>query len=216
MTEKKIPTAQQMKEYRDLRGSMTTEGDFEKVQAFENEYDIFTQVFTENGKMGVKDAAGDVIVPAQFDDVAYTYADPFRGCAVPVLRSGKMALVRPDGKGTLLTEFIYDSVQFQACFLFLVKDGKFGLATSGGHVVVPAEQDEVFLPMNDLVMFTKDGKNGFAMLGTDLITEAEYEAFEMTDTEYLQVVKDGVTGYIDADGHFTTDEDERFFNAAFD
>ena len=216
MTQKKKPTPEQIYEYRKQCKSAVTNEDLRNLEAFASEYDTFTYVYEEDGKMGVKDAAGDVIVPAQFDDVAYTYADPFRGCAVPVLRSGKMALVRPDGKGTLLTEFIYDSVQFQDCFLFLVKDDKFGLATSGGHVVVPAEQDEVFLPMNDLVMFTKDGKNGFAMLGTDLITEAEYEAFEMTDTEYLQVVKDGVTGYIDADGHFTTDEDERFFNAAFD
>ena len=45
---------------------------------------------------------------------------------------------------------------------------------------------------------------------------AEYEAYEMTETDYLQVIKDGETGYIDADGRFTTDEDERYFNAAFD
>ena len=103
MTEKKIPTAQQMKEYRDLRGSMTTESDFEKVQAFENEYDIFTQVFTENGKMGVKDALGEVLVPAEYDEIGCTFADYCRGFAVPVVRDGKMALVSPDGKGTLKT-----------------------------------------------------------------------------------------------------------------
>jgi hypothetical protein len=96
-----------------------------------------------------------------------------------------------------------------------VKEGKFGLATSGGYVVVPAEQDEVFYPINDLVVFTKDGKNGFAMLA-GLITEAEYDDYELMDSEYLKVFKDGMAGYIDANGNFTEDEDEMFFNAVCD
>lgn len=216
MTQKKKPTQEQIQEYRTMCKRAVTNEDLKAIEAFAQEYDTFTFVYEENGKMGVKDAAGYVLVPAQFEDIAYTYADSCRGFAVPAIRSGKMALVKPDGQGTLLSEFVYDSVQFQDGFFILVKDGKFGLATAGGHVVVPAEQDEVFLPMNDLVVFTKDGKNGFAMLGTDLITGAEYEAYEMTETDYLQVIKDGETGYIDADGRFTTDEDERYFNAAFD
>ena len=178
MTEKKIPTAQQMKEYRDLRGSMTTESDFEKVQAFENEYDIFTQVFTENGKM---------------------------------------ALVSPDGKGTLKTGFDYDHIVFDDCYYVLVKDGMKGLATGGGDVIIPAEMDEIYTPFNDLAAFTKDEKFGFAMIGYDLITEPVYESYDIVgESDYLQVVKDGVTGYIDESGEFTTDEDERFFHAACD
>ena len=70
--------------------------------------------------------------------------------------------------------------------------------------------------MNDLVVFTKDGKNGFAMLGTGLVTEAEYEDYELTDNDYLKVFKDGQAGYIDAEGKFTEDEDEMFFNADCD
>ena len=217
MTEKKIPTAQQMKEYRDLRGSMTTESDFEKVQAFENEYDIFTQVFTENGKMGVKDALGEVLVPAEYDEIGCTFADYCRGFAVPVVRDGKMALVSPDGKGTLKTGFDYDHIVFDDCYYVLVKDGKRGLATGGGDVIIPAEMDEIYTPFNDLAAFTKDKKFGFAMIGYDLITEPVYESYDIVgESDYLQVVKDGVTGYIDESGEFTTDEDERFFHAACD
>lgn len=215
MTQKKKPTLEQIQEFRRIYKTAVTSEDYDKVNAFTEEYDTFTCAFEENGMMGVKDAAGDVLVPAKFDDIAYTFADIFRGTAVAVVKAGKMALVKPDGQGTMLTDFVYDSIQFQDGFYFLVKEGKFGLATSGGYVVVPAEQDEVFYPLNDLVVFTKDGKNGFAML-TGLITEAEYDEYELMDSEYLKVFKDGMAGYIDASGNFTEDEDEMFFNAVCD
>lgn len=216
MTQKKRPTPEQILEYRRMCETAATSADYDKINAFTEEYDTFACVFEENGKKGVKDAAGEVLVPAQFDEVTYTFADIFRGTAIAVIKAGKMALVKPDGQGTMLTDFIYDSIPFQDGYYFLMKDGKFGLATSGGHVVLPAEQDEVFLPMNDLVVFTKDGKNGFAMLGTGLVTEAEYEDYELTDNDYLKVFKDGQAGYIDAEGKFTEDEDEMFFNADCD
>ena len=211
MTQKKKPTPEQIQEFRRIYKTAVTSEDYDKVNAFTDEYDTFTCAFEENGMMGVKDAAGDVLVPAKFDDIAYTFADIFRDTAVAVVKAGKMALVKPDGQGTMLTDFVYDSIQFQDGFYFLVKEGKFGLATSGGHVVVPAEQDEVFYPINDLAVFTKDGKNGFAMLA-GLITEAEYDDYELMDSEYLKVFKDGMAGYIDANGNFTEDEDEMFFN----
>ena len=45
------------------------------------------------------------------------------------------------------------------------------------------------------------------------MTEAVYDSHELGDDDYLEVVKDGVKGYIDAQGQFTTDEDERYFSA---
>ena len=217
MTEKKIPTTQQMKEYRQLRKTMTTAEEYEKVMAFEEEYDIFTQVFTEEGRKGVKDAAGEVLVPAEFDEVGCTFADFCRGFAIPVVKDGKMALVSPDGKGTLLTEPVYDHICFDDCFFVLVKDGKKGLATGGGEVIIPAEMDEVYTPFNSLTAYSKDGKFGFAMIGYGLMTDPVYESYDIeSGTEYLQVVKDGVSGYIDESGEFTTEEDERFFHASCD
>ena len=104
MTEKKIPTAQQMKEYRDLRGSMTTESDFEKVQAF------------ENGKMGVKDALGEVFVPAEYDEIGYD----------------------------LITEPVYESYDIvgESDYLQVVKDGVTGYIDESGEFTT--DEDERF------------------------------------------------------------------------
>lgn len=210
---KQIPTLTQMQEYRQMAKNMNSQADFDKVLAFEQEYDVFTKVYSEDGKFGVKDAIGEILVPAMFDEIGYTYADSCRGFAVPVIKDGKMALVSPDGKGTMLTDAIYDEIRFCDCSFILYKDGKQGLATGSGLVVVPAEMDEVFLPMNDLVVFTKDGKNGFAMSGTGLITEPEYDDFVIAENEYLMIFKNGQKGYIDEQGSFTTEEDMKFFHA---
>ena len=88
MTEKKIPTVTQMKEYRQMRKTMNSQADYDKVLNFEQEYDVFTKVYSENGKLGVKDAIGEVLVPALFDEIGYTYADSCRGFAVPVIKDG--------------------------------------------------------------------------------------------------------------------------------
>jgi hypothetical protein len=99
-----------------------------------------------NGRFGLKDACGEVLIPALFDDVLYTFADEYRNWVVPVLNDGKIAFVSPDGNGTLVTEFIYDSVNFLAGFYILISDDKQGIATINGQIVVPVEMDDLFEP----------------------------------------------------------------------
>lgn len=212
MQEKKTPSVEQVMEYRTWLSKLTDES-IAKITAFEQEYNVFTQAFEENGRYGVKDACGEVLVPALFDDIASTFKDECRKWAVPVVNGGKMALVAPDGKGTLRTPFEYDKIHFYECYYYLIKDDRMGLSSVGGHILVPAKMDKVYEPFNDLIVFAKDGKYGFSMLGSDVITEAIYDDYEVGDDEYLIVVKDGVRGYLDEEGHFTTESDDRFFYA---
>ena len=66
MTEKKIPTVEQLNDFRQQVKTAVTSSDYDKLNAFIEEYDLYTKVFEENGKMGVKDAAGQILVPAEF------------------------------------------------------------------------------------------------------------------------------------------------------
>lgn len=210
--EKKIPTPELLQEYRELLNSASTDADYEKAKAFEDEYETFAQIFEEDGKKGVKDIVGEIIVPALFDEIAYTFTEAFSWFAIPVVNDGKYGLVKPDGSGEMLEECIYDNIVLDDWFYFLLKDGKQGLCTATGKRIIPAEMDKVYHPFNDLVTFEKEGKEGYAMMNTGIITEAVYDSSDILDDEYLSVTYNGQSGYIDADGQFTTDEDEAFFN----
>ena len=213
MTDKKTPTMQQMADYRQMYKTAVLAADFDRIHGFESEYDVFTKVYEENGMMGVKDAAGEVLVPAMFDDIACTFTDCCRGFAIPVVKGAKLAFAAPDGKGTLVSDFEYDSVHFTDGFYILIKEGKQGLADGCGQVLIPATMDKVYVPFNSLVVYENEGKYGFAMLGYDVYTETEYDDYDVID-ENLEVIKDGVKGYIDFEGNFTQDEDEKFFNCS--
>ena len=217
MTEKKIPTVEQLNSFRQQVKTAVTSSDYDKLNAFIEEYDLYTKVFEENGKMGVKDAAGQILVPAEFDEVGYTFMDHFKPHAVPVLRDGKFALVAQDGKGTMLSGFEYDEIHYTSeCCYILIKDGKKGMALSSGTVVIPAQMDQVYTPFNGLASFEKDGKSGFSMVYEGITTEAIYDDCDIEGDTYLEVVKDGVKGFIDSNGAFTTEEDEAYFGTFCD
>jgi hypothetical protein len=173
------------------------------------------QVYEENGRFGVKDVCDNVLIPAQYDNISPTFIKKCSGGVIPVTNQGKMALVALDGKGTQLTSFEYDYIDYdEGCFQ-LLKGDSWGLASDKGQIYVPAEMDKAFYPPhNRLITFSKNGKYGFTMIEADVITEAIYDGYEMDEYQNLIVEKDGVKGYLDKEGHFTSDREKSFFNAA--
>ena len=217
MTEKKIPTSEQLNDFRHQVETASTGADCDRLNSFMEEYDIHTRIYEENGRKGVKDAAGEVLVPAEFDEVAYTFMDHCRPLAVPVIKDGRFALVAQDGKGTMISGFEYDEIHYTPeCCYILIKDGKKGMALSDGTIVIPVQMDQVYTPFNGLAAFEKNGKSGFSMVYEGITTEAVYDDSDMEGDTYLEVVKDGVKGFIDSNGAFTTDEDEAHFGAFCD
>ena len=191
MKEKKIPTREQLKEYRQLISSLDDCGKnlpelIDKIDAFSEEFDVFTKEYVEDGKCGVKDAAGDILVPALFDHVGCFFVDWARDRAVPVTKSGKMALATHDGKGTLLTDFAYDDIVFND-YYYLYKDGKKGIATPQGRIVIPAVMDKVDIPVKDIVTFMKNRKQGFAVISKGLIFGPEFDSCDLSEygVEYI-------------------------------
>lgn len=191
MKEKKIPTREQLKEYRQLISSLDDCGKnlpelIDKIDAFSEEFDVFTKEYVEDGKCGVKDAAGDILVPALFDHVGCFFVDWARDRAVPVTKSGKMALAAHDGKGTLLTDFAYDDIVFND-YYYLYKDGKKGIATPQGRIVIPAVMDKVDIPVKDIVTFIKNRKQGFAVISKGLIFGPEFDSCDLSEygVEYI-------------------------------
>ena len=73
------------------------------------------EVYEEDGKFGIKDHQGNVLVPAHYDFLRtpYVYVDDLRSLPVIAQRDGKMGLVMPDGKETIVAPFIYDDISLR-------------------------------------------------------------------------------------------------------
>ena len=72
-------------------------------------------MYEENGKFGIKAHQGNILVPAHYDFLRtpYVYVDDLRSLPVIAQRDGKMGLVMPDGKETVVLDFIYDDIELR-------------------------------------------------------------------------------------------------------
>ena len=70
-------------------------------------YEQYHEVFEEDGHFGIKDHQGNILVPAHYDFLRtpYVYVDDLRSLPVIAQRDGKMGLVMPDGKETVVLDF---------------------------------------------------------------------------------------------------------------
>ncbi len=179
------------------------------------EYDLFDRVFEEDGKKGVVDILGNVVVPPLYEDYAelYNYSilahKPIPACD----SNDKYALVTSDGKGTPLCAFEYDMLRFKfgggCLYQCWKRDGeKFlvGVIDREGNMIVPCEMDEIYGFCNNYAVVEKGNKVGAVTAGGFYI-EPLYDDFEESDG-FLTACKDGVWGYISAKGEFIDMADE--------
>ena len=183
MKTKEIPTPEQVLEFRSKTVDYDMMSEYEIMeilewrQSFEDKYDIMTKVFEENGKFGVKDLTGEIMIPAIYDSIEYTHDDWCRFYPVPASLNGKMALVASDGKGTPCTEFEYDLISHRCGFFFLEKDEKGGFADIDGHIYLQAVADAIYEPdpYCDIITYEIAGKTGYIALGARADSGALYD-----------------------------------------
>ena len=95
-----------------------------------SKYIRYHEVFEENGKFGIRDSEGTVIVPAEYDFLrtCYVYVDDLLTMPIIAQRDGKLGLVLPDGKNTVVAPFIYDDISLreEPPFFETMRNGKEG------------------------------------------------------------------------------------------
>ena len=200
---------------------------FEKEEKFkEMALDMRDIVFSVDGKYGLRRITGEVIVPALFDEIPERYNYVFEieetwgYCrCIPVVRNHKYALCKMDGKGTLVTDFVYDKIfryfGSRVNFFVVMRDGKKGVIYQNGDEAVPCEMDEVY-EMQDwdgIIPYKKDGKWG---LFYSVATEPIYDDIIIQSEWYAQVKKDDTWYYLDYEGNPVTDVKDAFFASYYD
>lgn len=184
---------------------------YTELHNLRKEYDLFDKVFEDNGKKGVVDIAGRVLVPAMYDGVSeiYPYCAGERRPVAVSDHSGKFALVKCDGTGVPLCNFEYDEVKVlwgSAAYYLCGKmnsDGKmlYGVIDSVGKELVPCEMDSVDPMLNGYSLLYADDKIGALSIDGKYI-KPQFDELENSDIDSLWGRKGDVSGFIDDNGEF--------------
>ena len=113
----KIILARSIANYCDTFDYMLTMINDKRRMAFyldriKSKYVRYHVVYEENGKYGMKDYEGNVIVKPEYDFLrtCYVYVDDLIMMPVIAEKEGKLGLILPDGINTVVADFIYDDI----------------------------------------------------------------------------------------------------------
>lgn len=187
----------------------------EEFYQIEENYDLFDKEFEEDGKIGLKEVTGRVIVPALYQGFPEVYSYTIKRNE-PVAALGpekKFALVTTDGYGTPLTPFEYDMIEckhhtsFYLCYK--MTDGKLtcGLLSKHGKVLVPCIMDTIWDIQNNIIIVDKDERYGLYTTSGLYIAPIYYEV-KVDAGGFLLVRRDNEWGYISTQGDFIHENDE--------
>jgi len=82
------------------------------LKRIKSKYIQYHEVFEQDGKFGIKDCKGNILVSPQYDFLrtCYTYVDDLVTMPIIAQKDGKMGLILPDQKDTVVADFIYDDI----------------------------------------------------------------------------------------------------------
>ena len=175
-------------------------------------YDWNDIVFEENGKKGLKDVKGQVVVPALYDDfsdLAPYYEYPKR---VIAYLNGKVALVKRNGEGTPITDFEFSQMERIPCSPFYAvwkeEDDAHFAVMYDGKVITPYEIEVYGDVVDGGVWLGANGKTGLLYyVGEIIYIKPQYDSIydEGVGGDFF-FVKDGVAGRLTLDGRFIPNE----------
>lgn len=99
-------------------------------------YEQYHEVFEQDGRFGIKNHHGKVLLSAAYDFLRtpYVYVDDLRTLPVIAQKDGKMGLVLPDGHDTVVAEFVYDDIALrdEPPYFEATKGGQYGVIDANG------------------------------------------------------------------------------------
>ncbi|MCI5814206.1 MAG: hypothetical protein SO011_03065 [Prevotella sp.] len=85
------------------------------LNRIKSKYIQYHQVFEENGKYGILDHKGEILVHPLYDFLRtpYVYVDDLSMMPIIAQKDGKMGLILPDRNDTVVADFIYDDISLR-------------------------------------------------------------------------------------------------------
>jgi hypothetical protein len=168
-------------------------------------YDWYDEKFEENGKKGLKNVKGEIVVPAIYD--SFFMREPYFLKSKPVgaKLNGQAALVKRDGKGTPITEFEYLYIEpiifTQLYAIWKKEDNKHFALMCNGKVITPYEIEDYGMACHGAVLHIVNSKKGLVLFEQyePIYIKPEYDDIE-TFKEYAIVRKSGLRMQVDYNG----------------
>ena len=176
-------------------------------------YDWNDEVFEENGKKGLRNVKGEVVVPAIYDDFLMLEPYYYKSHPVGAVLGDMAGLVARDGTGTPVTEFEYCLVApiFMTPFhaVWKAEYGRYFALMVADKVITPYEIEEFDIPCDGVLPLYADGKKGMLAYDLGLIyIKPEYDDIHGGGIgEDFIFVKDGKKGRVTLDKRFVSDEE---------
>lgn len=108
-------------------------------QRIKAKYIQYHEVFEQDGKFGMKDHQGNILLSPTYDFLrtCYIYNDDLSIMPVIAEKNGKMGLVMPDGNDTVVADFLYDEICLRDEYSYFEasKDGENGFLDKTGNFV---------------------------------------------------------------------------------
>jgi len=85
------------------------------LNLIQDKYIRYHEIFEANGQFGMKAYDGEILLPAHYEFIrtCYIYTDDLDMMPVIAQKNGKMGLVLPDGKETVVADFVYDELSLR-------------------------------------------------------------------------------------------------------
>ncbi|ASB49252.1 WG repeat-containing protein [Alkalitalea saponilacus] len=166
-------------------------------QQWERTWEMKPGIFRvlQNGKIGIVNKEGDILVPIQYDQVY----DLDREGYVRVLQSLKIGLYHLD-KGMILPAE-YDQIwPFENGVAKVLKDRKVGFVKNDGSTLIPTEYNHIWPAEDGFYKVLKDGRMGLIDLDGRMVVYPGYQQIWSFEEGYARVLKDGKMGFINRQG----------------
>ena len=149
----------------------------------------------KNGKIGLVNQGGDIIIPCENEQV-WNLQDNGN---VKVLKSGKLGIYNVSGD--LVIPPVYEMIWgFEDGKARVLRNGKIGYVNDNGNEFIPCKYDQVWEFEDGKAKVLKNGKVGYVNLsGYEYIPCAYQKIWEFEDGK-AKVLKNGKMGYINLQG----------------
>ena len=176
--------------------------------------DWANELFSDEDTYGIKNAAGEILLPPVFEDFMGVNGIELRkGDKVIAKRNGRWGVAIADGKETWLIKPVFHYIGFPNPVTHVRKGNRWGIINIvTGDFIIPLTCEMVydnhgFLFNNGIGFYKKEGKIGVIREDYSL-TKPIFEDFDPGPEGPVKVKYNGKWGYINEENSFTTELDE--------